>query len=147
MRLNHIGKAFAVAASLTFASTAVADGACCNPSNKVCVIRTASNCATPSVNFLGEGTVCADCFSGPSGACCIIPDGPCAHTTPSHCNFSLVEYKGDGTTCIPEPKGEVGICRDDASVPAVSEWGIATLALLLLVGAKVYFSRRRTMQA
>lgn len=34
-----------------------------------------------------------------------------------------------------------------AEIPTVSEWGIAIIALLLLVGAKVYFNRRSAMQA
>ena len=32
------------------------------------------------------------------------------------------------------------------AIPTVSEWGVAIMALLLLIGAKVYFSRRRAMQ-
>jgi hypothetical protein len=31
-------------------------------------------------------------------------------------------------------------------IPTVSEWGIAIMALLLLIGAMIYFSRRRVMQ-
>ncbi len=33
------------------------------------------------------------------------------------------------------------------AIPTVSAWGVAIMAMLLLVGAKVYFSRRRAMQA
>lgn len=31
----------------------------------------------------------------------------------------------------------------EPTVPTVSQWGIAIMALLLLIGGKVYFSRRR----
>jgi len=31
-------------------------------------------------------------------------------------------------------------------IPTVSEWGLAIMAVLLLIGAKVYFTRRRAMQ-
>ena len=34
-----------------------------------------------------------------------------------------------------------------ASIPAVSEWGLVVLALLLLAGGKVYFNRRRCAAA
>lgn len=43
-------------------------------------------------------------------------------------------------------KGEDILQRED--IPTVSEWGIAIMALLLLIGGKVYFNRRRrAMQA
>ena len=32
------------------------------------------------------------------------------------------------------------------AIPTVSEWGVVIMALLLLIGAKVYFNRRRAMQ-
>ncbi len=38
-------------------------------------------------------------------------------------------------------------CTIAEPVPAVSTWGLLALALTLLVGAKVYFDRRRKMQA
>ncbi|MGB2984666.1 MAG: hypothetical protein WBE26_02180 [Phycisphaerae bacterium] len=33
------------------------------------------------------------------------------------------------------------------AIPTVTEWGLVVMTLMLLVGAKVYFSRRRAMQA
>ncbi len=36
-------------------------------------------------------------------------------------------------------------CTDDREIPAVSEWGIVIMALLLLAGAKIHFSRRETL--
>jgi hypothetical protein len=40
--------------------------------------------------------------------------------------------------CEPPPCGEI---------PTVSEWGLAVLTLLLLIGAKIYFARRQTASA
>ena len=39
------------------------------------------------------------------------------------------------------------LCIVTEPIPTVSQWGIAIMALLLLIGGKVYFSRRRAMQA
>lgn len=41
----------------------------------------------------------------------------------------------------------VQVAPPEEAIPTVSEWGIVIMALLLLVGAKVYFSRRRALQA
>ena len=37
------------------------------------------------------------------------------------------------------------VCQDE--IPTVSTWGLIVMALLLLIGGKVYFSRRRATQA
>jgi hypothetical protein len=41
--------------------------------------------------------------------------------------------------------GQCGVTG--TAVPTVSTWGLVLLALALLVGAKVYFTRRRAAQA
>jgi hypothetical protein len=41
-----------------------------------------------------------------------------------------------GTTTLP----------GSGPIPAVSTWGLAVLTLLLLVGGKIYFHRRRVIQ-
>ena len=44
---------------------------------------------------------------------------------------------------------EPGTCplSGGGAIPAVSEWGLAIMALLLLTGAKIYFGRRRSAEA
>ena len=46
----------------------------------------------------------------------------------------------------PLPPGETTAVPDSA-IPAVSVWGMAVLALALLVGAKIYYGRRRAAAA
>lgn len=57
-------------------------------------------------------------------------------------------YLGDGTTCVERPGNGDDECPSapPGDIPTVSEWGIAIMALLL-IGGKVYFSRRRAMRA
>lgn len=43
---------------------------------------------------------------------------------------------------VPTPNGGNGNGNGNG-IPAVTEWGVVIMAMLLLVGAKVYFSRRR----
>jgi len=91
--------------------------------------------------------------SGPAGSTNFFPGAVppnCTCTAPI-CGDNLVNQPSedcDGTDdaacpgeCLPDC-----YCPDDG-IPTVSEWGIAVMALLLLVGAKVYFSRRRAIQA
>ena len=58
------------------------------------------------------------------------------------CSPSLTPNEGvedclfNGVSVMPPPDG----------IPTVSEWGLAIMALMLLVGAKVYFARRKAMQ-
>lgn len=69
-----------------------------------------------------------------SGACCgrsclQLTDELCASLAPDW------KYRGDGTLCEEE-------CPD--GVPAVSEWGLAALTLLVLAAGTVVLLRRRT---
>lgn len=41
----------------------------------------------------------------------------------------------------------LGKLPGDDGIPTVSEWGLAIMALMLLIGAKVYFVRRRSPAA
>lgn len=54
------------------------------------------------------------------------------------CN--MIAVPGPDGTAITLLRNEM---KEDGSIPTVSEWGIAVMALMLLIGAKVYFSRRR----
>jgi hypothetical protein len=71
----------------------------------------------------------------PVGACCILPDpNECAVTTEAECRGLGRTYRGHGTDCS-DPE----ICN----VPAVSEWGMIAMVLLVLTAATVIMSRRR----
>ncbi len=166
MRLSHIGTSLAVVACLLFASSAMGSGepleACCLDSG--CENLEPSVCDTLDGSPQGPGTICLDIQScclpdgscsmkeyfcclaeggtprGPGSVCggfgaCTFADGTCNDQDRSCCEDSGGVPGGPGSTCEPP------------AIPTVSEWGIAAMALLLLVGAKVYFSRRRAMQA
>ena len=75
--------------------------------------------------------------SGPSatGACCDPFPGSsfCFVVSAADCNTALGTYQGDGTDC--------SAC--EPTVPAISEWGVATLGLLLLAGLTIKFRPAR----
>jgi hypothetical protein len=59
----------------------------------------------------------------------------------------------DGVDCTADSCNTAdGTCSHDQSgcftpIPTVSQWGIAVMALLLLIGAKIYFTRRQSTTA
>ena len=84
-----------------------------------------------------SGTSCGDtaCIAD-TGACCDHdPFGPCDDDTVSSdcrcatCTWYKLQACAD-LDCVPTP------------IPAISEWGLAILTLLLLTAAKIYFGRR-----
>jgi hypothetical protein len=54
-------------------------------------------------------------------------------------------FLGFGSVCRGDSDGDGAddACGVDGVIPTVSEWGLVVLALLLLIGAKVYFGTRR----
>lgn len=75
---------------------------------------------------------------------CVVGTG-CTPGTPVNCD--------DGVACTVDSCVEpAGTCAHDSTacftpIPTVSQWGIAVMALLLLIGAKIYFSRRQNTTA
>lgn len=76
------------------------------------------------------------------------------HTSISPCGTWLEFWGDSGNNCgrnwdvstwAEDPAGPVTVCP--SGIPTVSQWGIAIMALLLLIGGKVYFSRRRSVKA
>ncbi|UCE58935.1 MAG: IPTL-CTERM sorting domain-containing protein [Phycisphaerales bacterium] len=68
---------------------------------------------------------------------CTYDDGTCLNLPEFSCDNATQgggTYHGDGTAC-------------EDIIPTVSEWGIVILALLLLVGGKLLFDRRRAIGA
>ncbi len=158
-----------IVSCLSVASSALAGpaatGACCTDNSSWCSITTEADCtfwAFLGAVYAGDGTDCSSCFKRTSGACTarpgtiiikdcwIVADDPTKGfmTPEANClQFSSccdTVYLGDGTCC---PSGVCPPPVNTEPVPTVSEWGIAIMGLLLLVGGKVYFSRRRAMRA
>jgi len=86
---------------------------------------------------LGEGNACDNC-PGDGGK---VEPGVCGCGIPDE-----GDADGDGfLDCVDQCPG-----ADDAvfapecvgAIPTVSQWGLLVLALLLMVGAKIYFGRR-----
>jgi hypothetical protein len=122
-------------------------GACCNGFTGTCTTTTIGNCSGQNMVWT-EATACADvtCEAIP-GACCnrLNPD-PLA--LDGICTDGVIQADCQGENLV-WTKGT--LCANvtcDAifqPIPTVSEWGIVVLALLLLVGAKIYFGRREVV--
>ena len=69
--------------------------------------------------------------------------------SPIYAAGALRDDDGDGVlTCLDQCNGvddAVFAPECSGAIPAVSEWGVVILALLLLAGAKIYFGRRETL--
>ncbi|MFH1110806.1 MAG: sialidase family protein [Planctomycetota bacterium] len=84
-----------------------------------------------------KNTPCADVeCDAPPGACCDRDTfGDCTITAYSECDCEKCEWT------------KLAACADveclHNPIPAVSQWGLVILTLLLLTGAKVYFGRRQ----
>ncbi len=94
----------------------------------------------------GLNTTCDQGFTACESDCTC----PAGSTFPGTCGDNVVNLPGeqcDGTDDAACP----GQCQSNCTcpagaIPAVSEWGLVMMAMLLLVGAKVYFGRRKAMQ-
>ncbi|MBI4716206.1 MAG: IPTL-CTERM sorting domain-containing protein [Planctomycetes bacterium] len=122
-------------------------GACCLP-NKSCIVDVLpATCAAQGGTHLGAGSAClgdsdGDGVDDQCDNCPGVDDAvfgvPVCCSTHMTCN--------DDSDC---PVGESCIAACDCTdvVPAVSEWGLVVLSLLLLVFGKVYFGRRTAVAA
>jgi hypothetical protein len=112
-------------------------GACCDLSIGECTEDVEEAACGGALREWSEAAACTsvEC-SAATGACCDVEAfGTCTDgTTAAVC---------DCATCVWSP---LGTCAEvdcqHASIPSVSEWGIAILGLLLLIGAKIRFARR-----
>jgi hypothetical protein len=111
----------------------------------------------PSNALCGDGDDCTvdACTPGgcthqnmTCGACCL-PAGPCAdHLTAEGCAGIVPGggvFQGAGSVCLGDADGRGldDLCDTRGTIPTVSEWGLVIMTLLLLTGAKIYFSRRQ----
>lgn len=97
------------------------------------------------VDFVDAGA--AWCAFTASPNCCELPDGACTHNEPGFPSCVVTDqdmcidtpglfegtYHGDNTICL---DGEV------VQIPAVSEWGLAALSLLMLTGGTLIMRSR-----
>ncbi|MCH8147540.1 MAG: hypothetical protein IH987_06025 [Planctomycetes bacterium] len=143
---------------------AQATGACCvdlshdRGYGDFCVLVTEAQCAGFQVNpdYRGVGSDCTVCFAGGGGACCFGDvGGECVGVfDESACQdlqiFPATDryYQGDGTSCIPNQPTFFNACPSivplpPSDMPAVSQWGVATLLLLILAGITIKFTTMR----
>ncbi len=144
MRLNRIVAALAVVACLSFASSALAGdpvGACCDLATGACTQVPFSTCPVdPGGESLFQSGV--DCPpSGFCGACCgdFGALGNCQDRWTPGEDFCRIELLGtayfEGEICNDEGRP----CKGPEPIPAVSEWGMAAVVLLLLTGLTIKF--------
>jgi len=84
------------------------------------------------------------------GACCTDMATCVDGVTATECEVDMGgSFNGIDTTCPGDQDGNGmdDACQPSASVPTVSEWGLAVLALLLLTAAKLYAGRRAEVSA
>ena len=145
-------------------------GACCSNApggSKTCVVISDDACGFSFV-YQGDNTSCATatCLGSPRGACCRADRNNCVVVDRGQAECDRVfgpgasAYLGNGTTCDetvvvsdifngcpppppprpPPPFVCVSTC-DEESVPTISEWGMASLCLVLLTGLTLKFRR------
>lgn len=124
-------------------------GACCDhegPGGTCTDSVLEEDCVGGQLEFF-KGETCADveargACEEHTGACCDEVTGTCTdNVLQGDCLGDKVTwYKGescDNVECVPKDDG----------IPTVSTWGLVLLVLLVLIGGKVYFARRDTVEA
>jgi hypothetical protein len=112
----------------------VCGGGSCNGTPNLCsdgVACTNDSCdeATDTCNHNANDGLCDDGLFCNGVETCDVSAGCLDHADP--CDYDRDSCNEALDVCEPLP------------IPTVSEWGLAVLALLLLIGAKVYFGRRQ----
>ena len=97
------------------------------------------------VDLLANGLVVATLVLPPSNRVLFDPQ-TLEITAPGSNSTTLVVITSTQDQLTVDP-GETVSLPSPSGVPTVSEWGIAIMALLLLIGGKVYFTRRRRATA
>ena len=111
-------------------------GACCDLLSGSCAEGVVSSECFGTHRAWTEGAACADVVcDAVTGACC-------DHDPFGACTDGVTRAACDCPTC---DWVKLGSCSDlecsHVSTPAVGEWGLIVLALLLLIGAKLVFRR------
>ena len=113
-----------------------------------------SDCVLPVCGDNVVNQASEECDGTDDAACPEQCQADCTCPPPAICGDNVVNQASeqcDGTDDAACPEQCSAVCQCESGggggIPTVSQWGIATLALLLLVGARVYFTRRRTASA
>ncbi|MCH8147144.1 MAG: hypothetical protein IH987_04010 [Planctomycetes bacterium] len=83
-------------------------------------------------------------------AACCLDDGSCQDLTEASCDsLSGAVFRGGGTSCLGDNNnsGEDDACDDLFLIPAVSDWGVVALTLIILTAGTVLIRRPRTVLA
>jgi hypothetical protein len=115
------------------------DGACCDRVTGACSETDAAGCTGNTVFSLGSHCSEVSCELA-TGACCDSATGDCSETTSVDCPPGSTLTWTKDTLC-----DDLDPPCAPPFIPTVSEWGLVITALLLLVGAKVYFGRREAL--
>lgn len=115
-------------------------GSCCNGLTGDCSETLQSGCAPGEQVVWTKGGSCSACAAA-FGACCDGETGECSSTIMADCNCEQCTWT-KGADC-----SEIECEGSFTAIPTVSEWGLVIMALLLLVGGKVYFGRRQVAMA
>jgi hypothetical protein len=149
-------------------------GACCLPDDSCANGYSIQACHTAGGEYMGDGTVCgaakACCFADETcqeldpfccsvvggtakdgtcsgtdctvyGACCTQGDECTLVASQSACTAMSGTYQGDGTAC------PAACYAEDHNIPAVSEWGMVVLVILVLAAGTVVIRRARALKA
>lgn len=118
-------------------------GACCS-SDDNCVERVLpTTCAAQGGTSGGAGSACLGDSDG-DGVDDLCDDCPGVDDA----IFGVPVCAGTGVPCSDDADcGPGGICIPacNGAIPTVSQWGLVTLALVLLIGGKLYFGRREAV--
>ncbi len=118
-------------------------GACCS-SDSVCTMTTEECCTLTADGGYWSETTCSQTDCIPTGNCCL-GDGVCGQVgTAAECAVAGGEYQGNGTVCVP---GACDTADLHGTIPAVSEWGVAVMVVLLLAAGTIVFRRYQAVAA
>jgi hypothetical protein len=126
-------------------------GACCNGVAGTCSQTLKGNC-----NVSNSGSSWTQETSCSAITCTAVPGACCDHFNPDPlaldgiCTSGVISADCQGENLEWTKGVSCSAVQCDAvfqAIPTVSEWGLVVLALLLLVGAKVYFGRRQAATA
>lgn len=128
---------FTLAATCDAVECVETTGSCCDERNCTCAVSLIGDCTGPRESWIEGATCSPDPCTCATGACCDRDERACTDgVTRPDCTGDWFE----GLSCDEVDADPDTVCRFTA-IPAVGTWGIAALALSLLVAAKV-MSRR-----
>jgi hypothetical protein len=115
-------------------------GSCCNTLAGGCATAVTQDQCGAGTDFVwNEGGTCSSCTPR-LGACCIRSDNltaECHSTTVAECDAA------GGVWSDSQPCSAADCTPNFITIPAVSEWGLVVLALVLIVGGKIYWGSVR----